>query len=208
MGNLEFEGASLEWLKNAGVKIKADKVIYIDPYQLADDSEKADIIFITHDHDDHCSSEDVKKISRDNTVVVATQACLNKLGIEGKAVEPNEKIEVEGIKVETVPSYNVKKDFHPQAKRNVGYVIEINGKRIYHAGDTDLIPEMNMLDNIYIALLPIGGTYTMDAMEGAQAANIIQAEISVPIHYGSVAGSPEDAEVFRKNCEVDVQVLE
>ena len=170
---LDINGASLEWLGQSCFKIKSDRVIYIDPFKIPENSEKADLIFITHEHYDHCSIEDVNKIKKESTIIIAPQKCLTKLGIEGKTVVPHQKLEVEGIKIETTYAYNVDKEYHMKTTNNVGYVIEINGKRIYHAGDTDLIPEMNALDDIYVALLPIGGTYTMDATEAAQAANII-----------------------------------
>lgn len=204
---LEYEGIVIEWLGHATIKVKAqDKIIYFDPYDI-EDGEKADLILITHEHYDHCSLVDVEKIVKEGTHILAAGSCASQLGGDVHIIEPNKTLEIAGIKIETVNAYNVDTDFHPKEKNGVGFIIEIAGKRIYHAGDTDLIPEMNTIENIDIALLPIGGTYTMDAEEAAQAANIIEPEIAIPIHYGKIVGKESDAEIFKKNCEVKVEIL-
>ena len=204
---LEYEGISIEWLGHASVRIKAkDKVIYVDPYEI-EEGEKADLVLITHEHYDHCSIVDVKKIQKENTIILAAGSCGSQLEGNVQFINPNKETECNGIKIETVNAYNVDKDFHPKEKNGVGFIIELNGKRIYHAGDTDLIPEMNAIEDVDIALLPIGGTYTMDALEAAQAANIIEPEIAIPIHYGKICGKISDAEVFKKNCDVKVEIL-
>lgn len=202
---LEYKGISIKWLGHSSIKIKSDKkTIYIDPYEI-DQEEKADIILITHSHYDHFSLPDIEKIKKENTKIIMGGSCAADL--EYQILLPNKEIEIDGIKIQAVYAYNVGKEFHPKEKNGVGFVVEIDGKKIYHAGDTDLIPEMNAVEDIDVALLPIGGKYTMDAMEAAQAANIIEPEIAIPIHYGKIVGKESDAEIFKKNCEVKVEIL-
>ncbi len=209
---LKLNGLIIDWLGHSGFKVKGEKVLYIDPYECNAD-EKADIILITHSHYDHCSIADVKRISTASTIVVGTPACQSKLNYERvvmkdfKIVRPGMKLNVLGIGIETIPSYNINKKFHQKSEENVGYVISFNGKRIYHAGDTDKIPEMANLKNIDVALLPVGGTYTMDAKEAASAADIIKPGIAVPIHYGKAVGSVQDAQTFKKLCKQKVEIL-
>ena len=202
---LDFEGIRIKWLGHAGFKIKKKKVIYIDPYQI-DDIEPADLILITHDHYDHCSPDDIKKIIKEDTIIIGPKEAVSKLTGNTIAVKPGDRKEVDDIIIDAVPAYNIRKKFHPKNKKYVGYVININGKKIYHAGDTDLIPEMEKLA-VDIALLPVGGEYTMNAEEAALAANKIKPKIAVPMHYGTIVGSEEDAEEFRKQCECEVRIL-
>lgn len=209
---LKLNGLAIEHLGHAGFKLKGEKVVYIDPYESSDD-EKADIILVTHAHHDHCSIADIQRLSTADTIILGTPACQSKLPSERvlmkefKIVKPGIKLEVYGINVETVPAYNPEKQFHPKADENVGYVIEINGKRIYHAGDTDKIPEMANIKNIDVALLPVGGTYTMDAKEAAQACDLIKPKLAVPMHYGKIVGSMQDAESFKSLCKQEVKIL-
>jgi L-ascorbate metabolism protein UlaG (beta-lactamase superfamily) len=202
---LDFEGIKIKWLGHAGFKIKKDKVIYIDPYHI-DETEEADLILITHEHYDHCSPDDIKKIIKEDTVIICSKDAAGKLSGNTIAVKPGDRKEVNDIIVDVVPAYNIGKKFHPKKKGGVGYVITIDGKKIYHAGDTDLIPEMEKLA-VDVALLPVGGEYTMNAEEAAAAANKIKPKIAVPMHYGSIIGSKEDAEEFSKQCECEVRIL-
>ena len=202
---LDFEGIKIKWLGHASFKIKKDKIIYIDPYHI-DETEEADLILITHEHYDHCSPDDIKKIIKEDTVIICSKDACKKLSGNTIAVKPGDRKEVDDIIVDAVPAYNVGKKFHPKKKGGVGYVITIDGKKIYHAGDTDLIPEMEKLA-VDIALLPVGGEYTMNAEEAAAAANKIKPKIAVPMHYGSIIGSEEDAEEFSKQCECEVRIL-
>ncbi|HDM92416.1 MAG TPA: MBL fold metallo-hydrolase [Candidatus Korarchaeota archaeon] len=183
--------------------------VYIDPYVIGG-GPTADLVLITHDHYDHCSREDVKKISGSQTTIVAPPSCIKKLGSLGGEripIKPGERLEVKGAIIEAIPAYNVhpaRKNFHPREKDYVGYILELSGVRVYHAGDTDLIPEMEELE-VDVALLPVSGTYVMDAEEAAKAAEIIRPKVAIPMHYGSVAGSKRDAEKFKdmvKACEV------
>ncbi|PIP18436.1 MAG: Zn-dependent hydrolase [Parcubacteria group bacterium CG23_combo_of_CG06-09_8_20_14_all_35_6] len=182
--------------------VKSNRVIYIDPYQI-NETEKADIILITHGHFDHCSLPDIQRISKPETVIVATPDCQSRIASlsvefrELKIAQPGISLEIKGVRIETVPAYNTDKHFHPKEDELVGYIINLDSRRIYHAGDTDLIPEMKNIKNIDVALLPIGGTYTMNAEEAAEAVKIINPKAAVPMHYGSVVGSDADAARFK-----------
>lgn len=207
---VDIDGIKLEWLGHASVRINAGPIIYIDPFKI-NSNEKADLILITHGHYDHCSIEDIQKIVKPETVIVSTTDCSSKFSgkIEVKdvrLVEPGQKIEIDGIKIETVPAYNPKKQFHPKTNLWVGYIVEVKGKRIYHAGDTDIIPEMKNI-KADIALLPIGGTYTMSAEEAVEAADMIQPSLAIPIHYGEIVGTKADAEKFKALCRCGCKVL-
>ncbi|MBU0979818.1 MAG: MBL fold metallo-hydrolase [Nanoarchaeota archaeon] len=206
---MEIDGITLEWLGHAAYRIKADKTIYIDPFKLTTD-EPADMILLTHEHFDHCSVEDIKKISTAETLIFAPPDCQSKLSdVKARGVtlvEPGKKIKVNNMMIETVAAYNTNKDFHPKENEWVGYMITVNGKRIYHAGDTDLIPEMKDI-KADVALLPVSGTYVMTAEEAAQAANMIQPEISIPMHYGSIVGKEDDAQRFKQLVKGKVEIL-
>jgi L-ascorbate metabolism protein UlaG (beta-lactamase superfamily) len=201
----------LDWLGHSSFKITNKRVIYIDPYNIQAD-EKADIILITHSHYDHCSIEDIKELVKDRTIIIIPPDCQSKLsGIQGINVhlaKPGKKIEAFGIIVEAVPAYNINKNFHEKSNEWVGYIINTDGKKIYHAGDTDFIPEMKEIKDIDVALLPVGGKYTMDAAEAAKAANAIKPKIAVPMHYGSIVGSEEDAKKFKDLCDCEVEIME
>jgi L-ascorbate metabolism protein UlaG (beta-lactamase superfamily) len=201
---LEVDGIKIEWLGHAGFRISNGKVIYIDPYKI-DKREPADIILITHGHYDHCSIEDIQKITTSKTVILATPDCISVLAgrvepKEIKLVKPDQYLEVLEVPIETVPAYNIGKMFHPKANEWVGYKIRIKDKLIYHAGDTDLTPEVNM-DNLLIdiAMVPVSGTFVMTAEEAAELINRIKPKIVIPMHYGAgVVGTKDDALRFKK----------
>lgn len=197
---------NIKWLGHAGFKITGEKTIYIDPFKI-NETEPADIIICTHEHFDHVSHEDIKKIQAGKTVIVTTPDCYSKVSGNVKTLSVGQSIVVDGIKIEGVPAYNLNKNFHPKSNNWIGVVITVNGKRIYHAGDTDNIPEMAALKNIDIALLPVSGTYVMTAEEAADAANKIMPKIAVPMHYGSIIGTKADAERFRKLCKCKAEIL-
>ena len=218
---MQFQNITLEWKGHAGFLIVGGgKNIYIDPYKLkpGSGSEKADIILITHSHYDHCSIEDLTRIIKNGSVVICPADCSSKLSklqenIDVKIMEPGQEQEIEGIKIKAVPAYNISKDFHPKNEYWNGYIIEVENKKIYHAGDTDLIPEMQNLSdiNIDLALLPVGGTYTMNADEAARAAFLIKPKKAIPMHFGEVVGSREDAERFVQLCKnegIEAEILE
>ncbi len=200
----------IKWLGQSAFLIDDDKVIYIDPLDLPPGLPGADLVLITHGHRDHLSPDDLIKILRPSTKVVTTGAARSLLPEEAGnviVVTPGESIEVDDIKIEVVPAYNKEKDFHPRERGDAGYVIHLEGRTIYHAGDTDFIDEMKNIE-ADIALLPVGGTYTMDATEAAQAANAIKPRVAIPMHWGKVVGTEKDAEAFVSQCDMPAFVLE
>lgn len=198
----------IHWLGQAAFCVESDEaVIYIDPFELKRDKPKADIILISHGHFDHCSSEDIKKIHQSQTVIIGPEAVRAILSYPVRAVKPKDKIIVGNIEIEAVPAYNINKRFHPLSEGNLGFIIQINKIRIYHTGDTDFVPEMNQI-KANIVLLPVGGTYTMNAQEAAEAVNIIKPDVAIPMHWGGVVGSRKDAENFQKLCKCNVKIIE
>ncbi len=201
---------NIEVLYHSSIRINKEKTIYIDPFKIDRNYNDADIIFVTHDHYDHYSEEDIDKVINENTVIVIPEELLTKVlkkGINKNAiitVEPNQKYMVQGIKFETVPAYNTNKTFHPKENDWVGYVIELNDVKYYIAGDTD-ITEENKRVKCDVAFVPVGGTYTLDFKEAAQLVNEIQPKVAVPIHYGSVVGTKRDAEEFIKLLHTNVK---
>jgi len=193
------------WLGHDGFRIDADKTVYFDPYQISSASS-ANIILITHEHFDHCSPADVAKIQKDETVIVTEKDSAKKLKGDVRVVQPGDILTAEGIRIEVVPSYNVDKNFHPRENGWLGFIVEIDGVRIYHAGDTDIIPEMKDF-KVDIALLPVSGTYVMDAEQAAISALTIRPKLAIPMHYGSIVGSDQDAIDFKKALEGKVEVL-
>ena len=194
---------NIEVLCHSSIRISKNKVIYIDPFKINKNYNDADIIFITHDHYDHYSEEDIDKVINKNTTIVIPEEMITKLlrkGIDKNSihvVKPNEEYMVQGIKFETIPSYNVNKKFHPKENNWVGYIITIDEVRYYIAGDTD-ITEENRKVKCDVAFAPVGGTYTMNSKEAAQLINEIKPQVAVPIHYGSVVGTEQDAKDFIK----------
>ncbi len=200
----------IEWLGHDGFRITAasGQVIYIDPFKLTGSPVSADIILITHEHFDHCSPEDVDLIQVEGGVIITEAKSAKKLKGQVDVVAPGDSREIEGTKIEAVVSYNIGKKFHPQGKRWLGFIITVDGVRIYHAGDTDYIPEMKNMD-VDIALLPVSGTYVMTADEAVQAALDLEPEVVIPMHYGDIVGELADAEKFAQNLagRLRVEVL-
>lgn len=205
---------NVEVLCHSSIRINKEKTIYIDPFKIEKNYNDADIVFITHDHYDHYSEEDIDKVINENTIIIIPEELLTKLlrkGINKNAiitVEPNEKYMVQGIKFETIPAYNTNKTFHPKENGWVGYSITLDDIRYYIAGDTD-ITEENRKVKCDVAFVPVGGTYTTDFKEAAQLINEIQPKIAVPIHYGSVVGTKQDAEDFKRllHPEIKCEIL-
>jgi len=196
--------AQIHWLGHDSFRIDAGPTIYFDPFRI-EPGPTADIIFISHDHYDHCSPEDVAKIQGPETVIVTSQSCAMKLTGTLQVVAPGDSLTVKGIPVRVVPAYNINKKFHPKKKGWLGFVVQIDGVRIYHAGDTDLIPEMQEIQ-ADIALLPVSGIYVMTAEEAAEAALTIKPALAVPMHYGTLVGEAADAERFSRLLEGKIQV--
>lgn len=199
--------AHIHWLGHATVRLDFDKVIYADPWQIRGGAPKADLILITHEHYDHFSKPDIDKLRKDTTSFVTIAGVAGNLKGDVHAVKPGDAITVQGIGIQAVPAYNIGKPFHPKSAGHVGFVIQTGGYAIYIAGDTDLTPEVKAV-RADVAILPVGGTYTMTADEAAQAANAIQPKLAIPLHYGSIIGSRADAERFRSLCKVPVQILQ
>ena len=189
---------NIEVLYHSSIRINKEKTIYIDPFKIDRNYNDADIVFITHDHYDHYSEEDIDKVINETTTIIIPEELLTKLLIKGInknaiiTVEPNKNYMVQGIKFETISAYNTNKTFHPKENGWVGYIIIINGIRYYIAGDTD-ITEENKQVKCDVAFVPVGGTYTMDFKEAASLINEIKPKIAIPIHYGSIVGTEQDA---------------
>ena len=196
---------NIHWLGHDTFKIVGEKVIYTDPFNIKN-KDTADIILITHEHFDHCSPGDVKALQGPKTVIVTTPDCAKKLSGNIKTVRAGDKITVEGIEIEAVPSYNTNKNFHPKDNEWVGYIFTVRGQRIYLAGDTDYIPEMKNI-KVDIALLPVSGTYVMTAQEAVKAALDINPRIAIPMHYDSIVGTKDDAKTFAIGLKGKIEVV-
>jgi len=187
---------NLQWLGHDAFLLQAGgKVIYFDPFQIPDSLPMADIICISHEHYDHCSPADLQKIRQGSTIVVTESQSAAKLSGQTRILQPGERCEISGIVIEAVPSYNLNKKFHPRGNGWLGFVVTVDGVRIYHAGDSDFIPEMKSI-RADIALLPVSGTYVMTAEEAVQAALAIQPKIAIPMHFAAIVGSEDDAARF------------
>lgn len=214
----EYDQLEFYWTGHDGFRIvdnKSKSVIYIDPYKLTNKHKgrrDADIILVSHNHFDHLSNEDLKEIANNNSEIITANECIENLkGLPTNkisALKPGEKTLVKGVTFEAIRAYNTNKKFHPKEDNKIGFVVGIANHRIYHAGDTDIIPEMEGL-NPDIALLPVSGIYVMTADEAAKATNEIikPNRVAIPMHYGTIVGSKEDAEKFRalvKVCQVTI----
>jgi L-ascorbate metabolism protein UlaG (beta-lactamase superfamily) len=193
------------WLGHDAFRIDGAKTVYFDPYGISPGPE-ADLILISHDHFDHCSPEDVAKIQHERTVIVTEKDAAEKLSGDVRVLKPGESLLVDDMAIEAVRAYNTDKDFHPKNKGWLGFVLEMEGARIYHAGDTDFIPEMKEL-KADIAFLPVSGTYVMTAEQAVKAAQAIKPKLAIPMHYGAIVGDEKDAMAFKKALEGDVEVL-
>lgn len=205
---------NLHWLGHDSFRLDASKIVYFDPWKLSAGSPKADIILVSHEHYDHFSPEDIKLISSQDTVIVCDGAVAKQLRgkvscREIRILAPFEAAGIAGVKIKAVPSYNIGKAFHTKESGKLGYLVEINGVTVYHAGDTDFIPEMKGY-SCDIALLPVSGTYVMTADEAAEAALAIKPKIAIPMHWGDIVGDESDASRFKKLLEgkIEVRILE
>lgn len=202
--------SGIRWLGHDSFLIQAaDKKIVFDPFG-AKESFTADIILVSHDHFDHCSPDDIKKFQGPETVLVTEAQSAAKLTGDVRVMKPGETLHLDGVLITAVPAYNVDKAFHPKSNQWLGFVVEADGVSIYHAGDTDLIPEMADIQ-ADIALLPVSGTYVMTWQEAVEAAKRIKPKVAIPMHYGAIVGSEEDARNFAQAlsgvCQVKVLTL-
>lgn len=198
----------LRILYHSSIKITDNVKIYIDPFKIKESLHDADFIFITHGHYDHYSPEDIEKIKNKQTLIIAPEKMKNEIDFENVFyVIPNKKYEKDGIIFETVHAYNIGKKFHPKEMGGVGYIIDLNGAQIYIAGDTD-INEDNLKVSCDIALVPVGGTYTMNYIDAAELVNKICPKLAIPTHFGSITGKISDGENFKSlldkkiKCEI------
>jgi L-ascorbate metabolism protein UlaG (beta-lactamase superfamily) len=204
-GGLSMNVENIHWLGHASFRIDGAKTIYIDPWQLRNPLP-ADLILVTHSHYDHFSTGDIQKIQTPETTIVSVEECTDRVKGTTKTVKPGDRITVEDIVIEAVPAYNMGKQFHPKSNGWVGFIVEVEGVRLYHTGDTDVTPELEQAE-ADIVLFPVGGTYTMDATEAAGAANTIKPDISIPMHYGTIVGGESDAKRFQELCDGRVVIL-
>ncbi len=190
------------------IRIERDQIVYVDPFKIEGHPSDADVIFCTHDHFDHLSEKDIDRIIKKNTVLVVPKKAAKKFKklpvAEVIGVVPFEEHRLEGMNFKTVPAYNIKKWFHPKRKKWVGYILQFAEGSYYFAGDTDHIPEMADIE-ADVAFLPVGGKFTMDAIEAAEAANTIRPKVAVPIHFADVVGTPEDAQIFIQKLNPPIQ---
>jgi L-ascorbate metabolism protein UlaG (beta-lactamase superfamily) len=206
----------VDWLGHSGFRIAVGKAwIYIDPYRIAGDSPPADLILITHQHYDHFSIQDLERLRKETTQVIAPAAVAERLEGNVHSVTPGDVVEtaIYGVDVRAVPAYNTSKrdgegrPFHPREAGCLGYEVNVRGERLYHAGDTDVIPEMDWVVGAEVALLPVSGVHVMTALEAAEAARRIQPTVAVPMHWGGHVGSETDARAFADAAPVDVVIM-
>jgi L-ascorbate metabolism protein UlaG (beta-lactamase superfamily) len=211
---------SVEWLGHSGFRIRAGRsAIYIDPYRV-DDGPPADLILVTHGHYDHFSPQDIERLTGKRTMLIAPPAVAERVSGRVHAIAPGESLEpedVRGIEVRAIAAYNTSKRdpsgdvFHPRTAGGVGYELRVGGERLYHSGDTDVIPEMDQVAGVDVALLAVSGTYVMTPGEAAEAARRIQPRVAVPMHWGEHIGTREDAELFAERLAgepVEVRIPE
>jgi L-ascorbate metabolism protein UlaG (beta-lactamase superfamily) len=209
---------SIDWLGHSGFRVRVGRaVVYIDPYRVPPGSPPADLILITHGHYDHFSPQDVERLSTRSTWLVGPPAVAERVSGQVHSIAPGELLEdelVRGVHVAAVAAYNTSKRdpggraFHPREAGWVGYELNLRGERLYHSGDTDVIPEMDGVTGVDVALLPVSGVYVMTAQEAAEAARRIQPRVAVPMHWGEHIGTADDARAFAAKAPVEVRILE
>jgi L-ascorbate metabolism protein UlaG (beta-lactamase superfamily) len=202
-----FVKEKIKWLGHATFRIEGSKsTVYIDPWKLKK-PVPADVVCITHSHYDHLSEEDVERIRKPSTVIVGPPDCKAGFGDAFKPIAPGDTLDIGDVKVQAVPAYNVDKDFHPKKNKWVGYIVTVDGVRVYHTGDADMIPEMADIDTD-VALVPVGGTYTMTVKQAADAVQKFNPKIAVAMHCGDIVGTLEDRTAFKAAAKCPVVILD
>jgi L-ascorbate metabolism protein UlaG (beta-lactamase superfamily) len=202
---------SFTWFRQAALRWSdGERTVYIDPWGTTGEDEPADLILITHAHQDHFQPDEIERLQASGTKLVAPHDVAAELSGDVTPVAPGESHEVAGVRFTTVPAYNTREEalkFHPKENRWVGFLVELGGHTYYHAGDTDHAPELDSITTD-VAFLPVGGYYTMDVPEAAVLAKAIGPQIAVPFHYGFVVGTASDGEAFRQAADpVKVEVM-
>ena len=208
-GDMSYDNIKVN--TQSSIRIEGTKVIYFDAFQIKEEPHDADVICVTHAHYDHFDTESIEKIRKQNTVFIAPAGMADEIGKIIKKeqlflVAPGEVLEIDDLKLEIVPAYNKLKPFHPKHNKWVGYILEMGGTRYYIAGDTDAVKDLHDI-KCDVALVPIGGTYTMNAKEAAELINKIKPTAAIPTHYGGIVGKPEDEELFRKLVNPEIRVV-
>ncbi|MCD4823423.1 MAG: MBL fold metallo-hydrolase [Phycisphaerae bacterium] len=198
----------ITWINHASFRLAdGQAVVYIDPWKIAAQPHDADMVFVSHSHYDHFNPEDVARVSSEATTVLASADVAAELPA-ARAISPDQSQTVGPVTIQAVAAYNIGKKFHPQANQWCGAVITLGSRRIYYAGDTDQIPEMNDLGDIDLAMLPIGGTYTMTADEATEACKAIGCAAAIGYHWGDIVGDISDAETFKAQAPCPVTILQ
>ncbi|MBP2030729.1 L-ascorbate metabolism protein UlaG (beta-lactamase superfamily) [Methanohalophilus levihalophilus] len=218
MKSFQTGSVTIEWLGHAGFVLKdREHVVYIDPYKVppyVGHDLQADLLLITHEHHDHCSPQSITKVRKSTATTLIPESCNLEFRGDARRIDAgdilHDELSIKGLNIEVVPAYNIEKSNHPKGM-GVGYIVEIGGKRIYHAGDTDLIEEMKKID-ADVALLPIAG-YGMDEKAASEAVSWIRPEVVIPMHYGTLEGMDGDLDLFislvkEKAQDVEVVILE
>lgn len=199
----------IEWLGHDAFRITGEKKVYIDPWKISNAPHDADIVLITHDHFDHFVVEDIDKVRNDKTLIVGPEMLRGKIEGNVQFVKRGDALKVQDVPIEVVPAYNVhpeRQKFHPNQYGGVGYIVTLGGKRIYHTGDTDPIPEMKTI-RCDIMLVPVSGTYVCAADEAAEAVAMVKPKKVIPMHWDTIVGTWEDANAFKKKVNVPVEIL-
>lgn len=196
----------LSWLGHASFQISGTYTVYIDPWKIDGEPHDGDFVLVSHTHDDHLSPDDIRSVLKEDGRVIGSADVIKEIG-KGIALSPGEDYEEKKIRIIGLPAFNSEKDFHPRENNWLGFVVEMDGKRIYYAGDTDTIEESDQLKDLDIALLPVGGTYTFDSEGAAEAAARLKPAKAVPYHWGDIIGNRKDAVKFSKKAGVPVEIL-
>jgi L-ascorbate metabolism protein UlaG (beta-lactamase superfamily) len=198
---------NIQFLGHASLKIKLEgKTIFVDPWKIKEEKDKADIILVTHPHYDHYSEIDIKKIAKDTTILLSCKEVVSQTSVKNKRVLlPFEETKIDDITVQGFPAYNINKPFHPKSNNWLGFVIKHKNVSIYIAGDSDVTEEAKQL-KVNIMILPVGGTYTMTDKEAAELVNLTKPDLAIPIHYGDIVGSIQNAENFGKLVKPQTKV--